>query len=165
MLNKLKDALLGIKKIQIFSPLGGELISLSAVKDPTFSQEMLGKGVAIIPTEGQVVSPVDGRVDMVFDTGHAISLVADAGDNPAEILIHIGMDTVKLQGTHFTPLVNSGDRVKTGQPLIQFDLDAIAQAGYDITTPVVICNTASYSAVTPAPGPQITAGALILTLT
>ena len=97
----------------------------------------MGKGAAIIPTEGRAVSPVDGVVSAIFETKHAIGLTADNG---TEILIHIGLDTVKLGGKHFTAHVKSGDRVKSGDLLVEFDIKAIQEEGYEIITPVLVTN-------------------------
>ena len=142
MLGKLKNALgLEKKAVKIVAPVDGIVVALSVVPDPAFSEEMFGRGLAIKPAAGHVVSPVNGTVIQMFDTGHAVSLTSDDG---AEILIHIGLDTVRLKGEHFTPLVKTGDSVKTGDGLINFDLAAIAAAGYDTITPVVICNSDAY---------------------
>lgn len=146
MLKKLKEKL--SKKdnniIQIGCPIEGEVVSIKEVNDPTFSQEILGKGIAIKPKNGRVVSPVDGEIAMVFETKHALSLITDEG---VEILIHIGLDTVNLKGENFTSYVNSGDKVKAGQLLVEFDMDKIIGAGYDTITPMVICNTFNFSQV------------------
>ena len=129
------------KTVKIASPLDGAAVPLSEVKDPAFSEGMLGKGVAILPGRGHVAAPVNGTIKHMFDTGHAVSLVSDDG---AEILIHIGLDTVKLGGEHFTPLAKTGDVIKTGDGLIDFNLEAIKAAGYDVITPVVVCNHENY---------------------
>ena len=99
----------------IAAPVNGTAIPMSQVSDPTFSQEILGKGVAIVPEKGRVVAPIDGVVTMVFDTKHAISM---QGDNGVELIIHIGLDTVELKGEHFTALIHAGERVKKGTPLL-----------------------------------------------
>lgn len=146
MLKKLKEKL--SKKdnniIQIGCPIEGEVVSIKEVNDPTFSQEILGKGIAIKPKNGRVVSPVDGEIAMVFETKHALSLITDEG---VEILIHIGLDTVNLKGENFTSYVNSGEKVKAGQLLVEFDMDKIKDAGYDTITPMVICNAFNFSQV------------------
>ena len=128
--------------ISILAPINGDLIPITKVSDPTFSEEMLGKGVAILPTEGRVVSPVSGTVTQLFDTYHAISLTSDDG---VEILIHVGMDTLRLKGAHYTPHVKDGDSVKLGDLLLEFDMNAIIDAGFDVVTPVVICNSDEYA--------------------
>ncbi len=145
MFDKLKETL-GIKEKTntILAPIEGYACSLKEVKDPTFSQEILGKGIAIKPAKGRVVSPVNGIVALVFETKHAISITRDSGE---EILIHIGLDTVDLKGKYFTAHVKEGDKVKAGDLLVEFDLEKIKEAGYDVTTPVVICNSNEYKEV------------------
>lgn len=128
-------------KISINSPLKGEVVPLSAVNDATFSEGIMGKGVAIIPTENELFSPINGTVSMVFNTKHAIGLKTDEG---AELLIHIGLDTVKLNGEHFNAFVKAGDKVKVGDKLVEFDREAIRGKGYDIITPMIITNSADY---------------------
>jgi PTS system beta-glucosides-specific IIC component len=125
----------------LVTPLKGTVISLSEVKDEAFSTGALGRGIAIEPSEGKVVSPVDGVLTTLFPTGHAIGITSDNG---AEILIHVGMDTVQLDGKYFTPKAAQGDRVKAGQLLLEFDMKAIKKEGYSLTTPVVITNSDSY---------------------
>lgn len=126
----------------ICAPVAGEAVAINQVSDPTFGEEILGKGIAIKPTAGKVVAPCDATVDMMFDTGHAVSLVADFG---AEILIHVGLDTVNLKGKHYTVIAKNGDKVKKGDLLMEFDVEAIKAEGYDVITPVVICNSADYT--------------------
>ncbi len=126
----------------ICAPVAGKAVPISQVSDPTFGEEILGKGVAIIPSDGKIVAPCDATVDMMFDTGHAVSLVADFG---AEILVHIGLDTVNLKGEHFTVHAKSGEKVTRGQLLMEVDLEAVKAKGYDVITPVVICNSGEYS--------------------
>lgn len=128
-------------KITIASPLEGKVIPLSEVKDDVFSNEIVGKGAAVVPQKGEVRAPEDGEVASVFDTGHALGMVTKDG---VEILIHIGLDTVELKGKHFNVHVKQGDQVKKGQLLITFDMEAIKKAGYDTTTPVLVSNTADY---------------------
>ena len=147
-------------KIEIAAPVAGEAVPVTEVNDPTFSEEILGKGVAIRPTGHEVVAPCDGTVEMMFDTGHAVSLTSADG---AEILIHIGLETVKLKGTHYTTHAANGDQVKKGQLLISFDLEGIAADGYDTITPIVICNTDSFAQVECHTG-VVNAGDVILTL-
>ncbi|WP_312453511.1 beta-glucoside-specific PTS transporter subunit IIABC [Pseudescherichia sp.] len=120
------------------SPLSGDVIALEEVADEAFSQKVLGDGVAIRPHEGKVVAPCDARVETVIESRHAIGL---ACDNGAELLIHVGLNTVNLQGQHFRPLVKEGDVVKAGTPLLEFDKEAIERAGYDLTTPVLVINS------------------------
>lgn len=135
--------------ITISAPVQGECVPLKNVSDPTFAEELLGKGAAIHPSKGRVVAPIDAQVDNMFATGHAVSLVADCG---TAILIHIGMDTVNLKGKYFEARVRTGDRVKKGDVLIEFEMDNIVKAGYDIITPVVICNSEEYMSVKALPG-------------
>lgn len=123
------------------APVNGKAVSLKEVSDPTFSQEILGKGVAIIPADGHVVSPVNGTVITIFETLHAIGLKADSGE---EILIHIGLDTVKLGGKYFTARAKSGDRVSVGTPLVDVDIEKVKEEGYDVITPIIISNSAEY---------------------
>lgn len=147
--------------IQVFAPVAGQAVPISEVSDPTFGQEILGKGIAVKPTEGKVLSPCDGKVDMMFETGHAVSLVSDDG---AEILIHVGLDTVELKGKHYTIHAHNGDKVKKGQLLIEFDFEAIAAEGYDVITPVVICNSDDYSSIQSHVGKDVVPGDLVLEL-
>ena len=121
-------------KAEVLSkPVDGQVVALSEVNDEVFSSRMIGEGFGIIPTSGELIAPEDGEITMLFETNHAIGLKTRNG---AELLFHIGLDTVQLEGKHFTPYVKAGDQVKQGQPLIQFDLDAIKAAGFD---PIVIC--------------------------
>ncbi|MBV7275883.1 PTS glucose transporter subunit IIA [Clostridium sp. PL3] len=130
-----------VNKISISSPTTGEVIPLEQVSDETFAKEIMGKGIAVMPSEGRIVSPVDGKIQMIFKTKHAIGILSEDG---AEILIHIGIDTVKLEGKHFTAHVKDGDIIKKGDLLVEFDKDAIIAEGYQIVTPVIITNSANY---------------------
>ena len=145
----------------VFSPLTGELKSLKDVNDPTFSEEILGKGIAILPKEGIVYAPFDGVVSALFDTKHAIGLTDDQG---MELLIHVGLETVNLGGTHFEVHISQGDLVKKGDPLITFDLQEI-QKTHDVITPVLITNADDFSEIVVQKefGP-VKAGAAILTV-
>ena len=127
--------------LQIMSPLHGEVIALEMVADDAFAQKALGDGIAIRPQSGQVVAPCDARVETLIDSHHAVGLSCDNG---AELLIHVGLNTVNLQGQHFRPLVKEGDVVKAGTPLLEFDKEAIERAGYDLTTPVLVINSDDY---------------------
>ncbi|CAI1847194.1 PTS beta-glucoside transporter subunit IIABC [Serratia entomophila] len=129
------------RKEQILSPIAGDIVPLEQVKDATFASGLLGKGVAIAPQQGRVVAPVSGSVVSLFKTKHAIGIESDDG---AEILIHVGIDTVRLDGLHFTAHVQVGDRVAPGDLLIEFDQAAIHAAGYDTTTPIIISNSDDY---------------------
>lgn len=130
-----------IGKDIIESPLKGSIVSLSDVKDEAFSSGAMGKGIAIDPTEGKLISPVNGTVTMIFPTAHAVGITSDEG---TEILMHIGMDTVQLDGEGFTPHVKQGDHVVKGQLLIEFDIQKIKKAGYSVITPIVITNSQNY---------------------
>ncbi|MCI9355757.1 MAG: PTS transporter subunit EIIC [Firmicutes bacterium] len=134
-----------ISEVTIYSPLNGEVKELKKVNDPTFAVGMLGQGIAIIPSEGKLYAPFDGKVNLVFDTKHAIGLENEAG---AEMLIHIGLETVNLNGKHFTPKVKAGNTVKKGDLLVEFDLDEIKKE-YEIVTPVLITNADSFSTIEP----------------
>ena len=124
--------------------LNGTVVPLADVKDEAFASGALGDGIAIEPTDGELVAPADGEISSTFETHHAVGMTTADG---AELLMHIGIDTVKLGGKHFTYLVNEGDKVKKGQPLIRFELEAIKAEGYPVITPVIVCNTDDYAAV------------------
>lgn len=130
-----------VGEISVSTPVEGEVIPLAQVNDDVFAQELMGKGVAVIPTVGKVFAPFDCTVESLFKTNHAIGL---KDKNGAELLIHIGIDTVKLEGKYFKSHIKQGDVVKAGDLLIEFDKEAIKNAGYDITTAVIITNTADY---------------------
>lgn len=145
----------------IFCPLNGELKALSEVNDPTFSGEILGKGVAIIPSEGKLYAPFDGEVTTVFGTKHAIGL--SRGD--VEMLIHIGLETVSLNGKYFDAKVTDGDQVKKGDLLIEFDVEALRKEGFDTITPVIVSNTDDFADVeADAVSGKAVAGAHLLTV-
>ncbi|MCG3760865.1 PTS glucose transporter subunit IIA [Vibrio cincinnatiensis] len=127
--------------LQIASPLSGEVVPLSMVNDPTFASEIMGQGVAIRPDSGTLFAPFDGYVASIFKSHHAIGLKSEQG---VELLIHIGLDTVKLQGDGFSLLVQTGEKITEGMPLIQFDLDKITHLGFDTTTPIFITNSHDY---------------------
>lgn len=124
--------------------LNGTVVPLADVKDEAFASGVLGDGIAIEPADGELVAPADGEISSTFETHHAVGMTTADG---AELLMHIGIDTVKLGGKHFTYLVNEGDKVKKGQPLIHFELEAIKAEGYPVTTPLIVCNTDDYAAV------------------
>ena len=131
------------EEITVLNPLAGEIVSLNQVKDATFSQEILGKGVAVVPAEGVVYAQFDGKVDMMFETGHAVGLTSDKG---VELLIHVGIDTVNLKGQYFHPMKKTGDEVKKGDVLLTFEKEKIEQE-YDLMTPVIISNTNRYQEI------------------
>jgi len=147
------------KAIKVVSPLKGTVVPLKQVNDPTFAEEILGKGIAIEPEEGRVLSPVNGTVVSVFETGHAVGLLSEDG---AEVLIHVGLDTVQLQGKYFSVKKTAGDKVKAGDCLLEFDLEEIRSAGYDTITPVIISNHLQYQAVKSAATGHVEAGDLLL---
>lgn len=138
------DTLPEVSDNEILSPLAGKAIALEDVPDPTFAEGILGLGAAVEPSEGKITAPADGTVGTLFDTHHAIGLNLDNG---AELLIHIGINTVELNGEGFTAHVSEGDRVKKGQTLITFDKELIASKGYKTVTPVIVTNPDEYSAV------------------
>jgi PTS system beta-glucosides-specific IIC component len=129
---------------EVFSPITGEVKSLSEVPDPAFSEEIMGRGFAIQPSEGRVVSPINGTIFSLSKSGHAIGLVSDNG---AEMLIHIGIDTVKLKGQFFSPKVQAGAKVAVGDVLMEFDREEIEKAGYTTITPVIVTNMHQYNSI------------------
>jgi PTS system beta-glucosides-specific IIC component len=129
----------------VSSPLTGTVLPLDEVKDEAFATGALGNGVAVVPTEGKLVAPVSGTVSALFPSKHAVGIISDHG---AELLIHVGMDTVQLQGEFFTAHIQQGDRVEKGQLLIEFDIKGIQEAGFDIATPVIVTNSDRYNLVT-----------------
>ena len=141
--------------------LNGTVVPLADVKDEAFASGALGDGIAIEPTDGELVAPADGEISSTFETHHAVGMTTADG---AELLMHIGIDTVKLGGKHFTYLVNEGDKVKKGQPLIRFELEAIKAEGYPVTTPVIVCNTDDYAAVEAKAGGTVKQGDALLEL-
>lgn len=146
-------------KTSIKSPLRGRTVSLKEVSDPAFAEEILGRGVAVIPYDGHVVSPVKGTVVTVFETLHAIGLKSEDG---VEVLIHIGLDTVKLGGRHFTPRAKTGDLVAVGTPLVDVDLQKVQAEGYDVITPVIISNSYEYGDVLGLADQEVQAGDSII---
>lgn len=144
--------------LRLVAPMTGEVVPLDQVNDPVFSGGVLGGGVAIRPTDGEVRAPIAGVVTSLLPSRHAIGIV---GDDGIEVLVHVGLDTVQLEGKPFTALIEQGDRVVAGQPLLQVDLAAITELGYDITTPVVVLNTEGYDLAVLAKG-SVTAGADLL---
>lgn len=130
--------------VSLYAHLNGKIIPLEKVKDEAFASKVLGDGIAIDPEDGRLYSPCSGRVEMVFDTGHAVNLISDEG---CEILLHIGIDTVKLNGKYFKPHVKDGQHVEKGDLLITFDMEKIKGAGYNTVTPMIICNTGDYKKI------------------
>jgi PTS system beta-glucosides-specific IIC component len=153
--------LFGKKTDDFYAPMAGKAVPITEVPDPTFAEGMLGNGIAIEPAEGKVYAPCDATVDMMFTTGHAVSLVADCG---AEILIHVGLETVGLEGKPFTIHAANGDKVKKGQLLIEVDLEAVKAAGLPTITPMLICNTDDYSTFNTFVGKDVTNGDVVIAL-
>ena len=155
------DKLFGKKLEGIYAPIAGKAVAITEVPDPTFAEGMLGNGIAIEPAEGKVYAPCDATVDMMFTTGHAVSLVAQCG---AEILIHVGLETVGLEGKPFKAHVNSGDSVKKGDLLMEADLEMIKEAGLNIITPVVICNSDLYTTFDTSVGSAVSNADVVIKL-
>ena len=153
--------LFGQKYDEICAPVSGQAVPVTEVPDPTFSSGMLGNGVAVIPSEGKICAPCDGTVDMMFETGHAVSMVADCG---AEVLIHVGLETVGLQGKGFTVHAQNGQKVKKGDLLIEVDLDVLKEAGLNPITPVLICNSDDFSKFETDVGHAVQAGDAVIKL-
>lgn len=149
------------KDTMLAACLTGTVVPLAEVKDEAFASGALGDGIAIEPAVGELVAPADGEISSTFDTHHAVGMTTVDG---AELLMHIGIDTVKLGGKHFTYLVNEGDKVRKGQPLIRFDIEAIKAEGYPVTTPLIVCNTDEYAAVTPKASGTVKQGDALLEL-
>lgn len=147
------------KTITLYSHMNGTAVKLEDVEDEVFSQKILGEGAAVEPSEGKLYAPCDGKIDSVFDTKHAVNMVSDDG---VEILLHIGIDTVKLGGQYFEAHVSDGQEVKKGDLFISFDMDKIKAAGYKVTTPLIIGNTDDYASVEPVAQNSVSAGDMIL---
>ena len=150
MFGKLKNLFGGDSGMEITAPVAGKVVALEDVPDPTFAQGILGPGIAIEPAEGRIVAPADGTVDVMFETGHAVSMTTADG---AELLIHVGIDTVQLEGKHYKACCKAG----------QFDPAAIKAEGYQIVTPILVCNPDAFT-VEPAAGGTVAAGDALLTL-
>ncbi len=147
-------------KEAVLSPVKGRVLPLSKASDQAFAQGALGKGVLIEPTEGVVRAPFDGTVMTLFPTLHAIGLISDQG---MELLIHIGMDTVQLEGNGFEAKVAQGDKVKKGQELVTFDIEAIKAAGYSVETPVIVTNTGDYLDIVETQEREVTSNDTLIT--
>lgn len=131
-------------KFEIGSPVKGTIVPISNVSDPTFGEEMVGKGIAIEPSDGRFCAPCDGTLIALFPTGHAFCINTTDG---AELLVHIGIDTVKLKGEHYKLIAKQGIEVKKGDPIVEVDLDAVRAAGYQVITPMVISNHSKFSRI------------------
>ena len=153
--------LFGKNTDDFYAPMVGKAVPITEVPDPTFAEGMLGNGIAIEPADGKVYAPCNATVDMMFTTGHAVSLVAENG---AEILIHVGLETVSLEGKPFTVHVANGDKVKKGQLLVEADLEAIQAAGLNTITPMVICNTDDYPTFNTIVGKEVTNDDVVIEL-
>lgn len=151
---KLTLTLNGGKKVEILSPLTGKIVPLNEVSDKVFASEAMGKGIAVLPAEGKVYSPVSGVITTLFNTKHAIGITSDDG---VEILIHVGVDTVQLNGNHFTARVQQGDKIKAGDLLLDFDVDKIKEEGYDVVTPIIVTNHAELGELKTTNAKEITA--------
>lgn len=145
----------------IFAPMAGQTVPVAEVPDPTFAQGILGEGIAIIPADGKVYAPCNATVDTMFDTGHAVSLVAENG---AEILIHVGLETVGLGGKCFKVHVNNGQKVKKGQLMFEADLEGIKAAGLNTITPVLVCNVDDFASLNGHTGNAVTNDDVVIEL-
>lgn len=150
----LKSIGLRTRSKTLLSPLAGTVISLSEVQDQTFAAGLLGQGVAVVPTGDKVVAPADCKVEAVFPTGHAVALHTNDG---LDVLIHIGLDTVKLDGRHFDVRASVGQAVKRGDVLIEFDRAAIQQEGFDVTAPILVCNAVEFASIKGNVGASVSA--------
>lgn len=147
------------KEVEIVSPVKGKLISIKEVPDVTFSEEMVGKGMAIIPEGNEIYSPVEGKITTVFITGHAVGITTKEG---IDLLIHIGMDTVNLKGEGFEVKVKDGKHIKTGDLLVVVDFDKLKEKGYRLETPVIICNPDQFKNITYANTGDVEKGDVIM---
>lgn len=146
----------------VCSPASGELVQLSETTEPLFSSEAMGKGVAIRPSTGTIYAPVSGAVTAIIASQHAVGMLADDG---AEVLVHVGVDTVEMKGDGFVCHVAQGDRVSAGDPILVFSKEKIAAAGFDDTVFMVVTNTDDYAEVAPAPDGPVEAGSVVVRLT
>ena len=140
----------------------GRTIPMDEVNDQTFAHELLGPGIAIVPSNGTVVSPIDGTIATAMDTKHAVCI---QGEDGLELIVHAGLDTVELNGKYYQTYKEIGDQVKAGDVLLEFDLEEIAKAGYDVTTPIVITNLGDYKITKCLTGQQVKAGEEVIQLT
>lgn len=147
--------------MKIYSPCLGIVKHLENVNDVAFAQKLIGDGIAVVPKEGNIVSPIDGEVTMVFPTGHAIGLKTDEG---VEILIHVGIDTVELDGKGFKAFVKQGDKVKVGDKLLKVNLEEVINEGYEVDTMVLVTDIANYKKVVQVPEEKVSESDLIFNL-
>lgn len=150
------------KTISLKAAEDGRTIPMSQVNDQTFAQELLGPGIAIVPSNGTVVSPIDGNIATVMDTKHAVCI---QGEDGLELIVHAGLDTVELNGKYYQTYKQTGDQVKAGDVLLEFDLEEVTKAGYDVTTPIVITNLGDYKITKCLTGQQVKAGEEVIQLT
>ena len=150
------------KTISVKAVEDGRTIPMEEVNDQTFAQELLGPGIAIVPSNGTVVSPIDGTIATVMDTKHAVCI---QGEDGLELIVHAGLDTVELNGKYYQTYKEIGDQVKAGDVLLEFDLEEITKAGYDVTTPIVITNLGDYKITKCLTGQQVKAGEEVIQLT
>lgn len=150
------------KTISLKAVEDGKTIPMDEVNDQTFAQELLGPGIAIVPSNGTVVSPINGTIATVMDTKHAVCI---QGEDGLELIVHAGLDTVELNGKYYQTYKEIGDQVKAGDVLLEFDLEEITKAGYDVTTPIVITNLGDYKITKCLTGQQVKAGEEVIQLT
>lgn len=150
------------KTISLKAVEDGRTIPMDEVNDQTFAQELLGPGIAIVPSNGTVVSPINGTIATVMDTKHAVCIQGEEG---LELIVHAGLDTVELNGKYYQTYKEIGDQVKAGDVLLEFDLEEITKAGYDVTTPIVITNLGDYKITKCLTGQQVKAGEEVIQLT
>lgn len=150
------------EKIIICSPMEGEVVACSEIRDLTFREEMLGKAVAIIPNVGKVYAPADGKIEMLMDTLHAFSMTTTSG---VEVMVHVGIDTVALKGKNFKAYIKEGDAVKRGDLVLEFDVETVTAAGYGVISPVIIYNSENYKEIERVIGKQIKVGETLMKLT
>lgn len=150
------------KTISLKAVEDGRTIPMNEVNDQTFAQELLGPGIAIVPSNGTVVSPINGTIATVMDTKHAVCI---QGEDGLELIVHAGLDTVELNGKYYQTYKEIGDQVKAGDVLLEFDLEEITKAGYDVTTPIVITNLGDYKITKCLTGQQVKAGEEVIQLT
>ena len=150
------------KTISLKAVEDGRTIPMDEVNDQTFAQELLGPGIAIVPSNGTVVSPINGTIATVMDTKHAVCI---QGEDGLELIVHAGLDTVELNGKYYQTYKEIGDQVNEGDVLLEFDLEEITKAGYDVTTPIVITNLGDYKITKCLTGQQVKAGEEVIQLT